>query len=235
MGDVNYRIEAWPVFVPLLVVFCGFLAVRAMRGRAGPRWSWRFVPIRVVAAVYIAGVLGFTLFPFHIMYGKYAAGGAWYDSVSANLLELLSPDPSIALNVIMTIPLGMLLPLVFGGIASSWRAVACGAVFSIAIEASQLLLAVLDNNYRGADVNDVIVNSLGCVLGYWVVRLAVRVSFLGDMLRRLALPGSVLATPAGSRHSGRHREPKTPSARSRSASPARRAAQGGGGPRRHPS
>ena len=192
MGDVNYRIEAVPAFVPLIALLCAFLAVRAVRGKAGPRWGWRFVPIRIVAAVYMAGVLGFTFFPFQIMYGKYADPIVWYDQI--NWLFLVTLDPSAIPNVIMTIPLGILLPMIFGKITSSWRALAWGAVFSLAIEVSQVLGCVLFNNYRGADVNDVLVNALGCVLGYWIVRLAVRVSFLGDVLRRLALPGSVLAT-----------------------------------------
>ncbi|MEU6657431.1 VanZ family protein [Streptomyces sp. NPDC046821] len=192
MGDVNYRIEALPVFVPLVVALAAFLAVRAMRGTAGPRWGWRFVPIRLVSAVYIAGVLGFTFFPFHIMYGRYADAVVWYDQV--NWAFLITLDPSAVPNVIMTIPLGMLLPLVSGKITSAWRALAFGAVFSLTIEVSQVLGCVLFNNYRGADVNDVLVNALGCVLGYGIVRLAVRTSFLGDMLRRLALPGAALAT-----------------------------------------
>jgi glycopeptide antibiotics resistance protein len=195
MGDVNYRIEAGTVFVPIIALLCAFLAVRAVRGKAGPRWGWRFGLIRIVAAVYIAGVLGFTFFPFHIMYGKYASDVVWYNQVNWGLLVTL--DPSAIPNVIMTIPLGILLPLVFGKITSSWRAVACGAVFSVAIEVSQVLLVVLVNNYRGADVNDVITNSLGCALGYWIVRSVVRISFLGDVLRRLALPGSALATGPG--------------------------------------
>ncbi|WP_392757304.1 VanZ family protein [Streptomyces sp. LN590] len=198
MGDVNYRFEAGTVFVPLIALLCAFLAVRALRGKAGPRWGWRFVPIRIVAAVYIAGVLGLTLFPFHIMYGKWADAGMWYDQI--NWLFLVTLDPSAIPNTILTVPLGILLPLMFGKITSTRRAVAYGAVFSLAIEVSQVLCVALFNNYRQADVNDLLVNTFGCVLGYWIVRLAVRVSFLGHVLRRFALPGSVLA--AGSQGIG---------------------------------
>jgi hypothetical protein len=38
---------------------------------------------------------------------RFEAG--WYNSISANPLELLSPDPGIVLNVSMTIPPAMLL------------------------------------------------------------------------------------------------------------------------------
>ncbi|MFE7794240.1 VanZ family protein [Streptomyces sp. NPDC057460] len=191
MGDVNYRFEAVPVFVPLVALLCAFLALRAGRGRAAPRWGWRFVPIRILGALYLAGVLGFTFFPFQVMYGKYADAVTWYNQV--NWIPLLTLDPSAVPNVIMTIPLGMLLPLTTGKITSARWAVVYGAVFSLAIEVSQVLGCVLFNNYRGADVNDVLVNAVGCALGYWIVRGAVTVPFLGDVLRHLALPGSVLA------------------------------------------
>ncbi|MFF0291211.1 VanZ family protein [Streptomyces sp. NPDC005262] len=149
------------------------------------------MPVRIVAAVYIAGVLGLTLFPFHIMYGKWADGAMWYDQI--NWLFLVTLDPSAIPNTMLTVPLGMLLPLIFPKATSTRRAVAYGAILSLAIEVSQVLCVALFNNYRQADVNDLLVNTLGCVLGYWIVRLAVRISVAGCMLRRLALPGSALA------------------------------------------
>ncbi|MEV5149973.1 VanZ family protein [Streptomyces sp. NPDC052727] len=190
MGDVNYRFEAIPTLAPLVALVCVFLAVRAVLGN-GPRWGWRFIPIRVVTAGYLAGVAGFTFFPFQIMYGKYADHVVWYNQI--NWYFLISLDPSAIPNVIMTVPLGILLPLVSGKVISSRRAAAFGAVFSVVIEVSQVLGCVLFNNYRGADVNDVLVNAFGCLLGYWMVRMAIRIPFLGDALRYLALPGSALA------------------------------------------
>ncbi|MFJ7497991.1 VanZ family protein [Streptomyces sp. NPDC097727] len=196
MGNVYYRFEAVPVLAPLIALLCVFLAVRAVRGNAGPQWGWRFVPIRLVAAVYVAGVIAVTHFPFVISYGKYADHMPWTSQVSWVLL--INMDPSAIPNIIMTVPMGILLPLVTKKITSWWRALAFGAVVSLAIEVSQVLGCVLFHNYRGADVNDVIVNALGCLLGYWTVRLAVKISFLGNPLRHLALPGSVLATGPGS-------------------------------------
>lgn len=190
MGDVNLRFEALPVFVPLVAAFCLFLTVRALRARTGTRWGWRYVPIRVVAAVYLAGVLGYTFFPFQIMYGKYADEIVWYDQI--NWLLLVTLDPSAIPNVIMTIPLGVLLPLMSGRVTSWRRAAVAGALFSLTIEVSQLLGCVLFNNYRGADVNDVLVNTLGCVLGYAITRWAAGTRMLGDLVRRYALPGSAL-------------------------------------------
>lgn len=191
MGDVNLRLEPLPVFVPLLAVVCLFLALRALRAEAGSRWSGRYIPIRVVTAVYLAGVLAFTFFPFQIMYGKYADSIVWYHQI--NWVPLITLDPSAVPNVIMTIPLGMVLPLISRQVTSGWRTVAVGALFSLTIEISQVLGCVLFNNYRGADVNDVLVNTLGCVLGYGLLRGAASLRPVGDLAWRYALPGSAMA------------------------------------------
>ncbi|MFE5140664.1 VanZ family protein [Streptomyces fagopyri] len=190
MGDVNLRLEPLPVFVPLLAVVCLVLAVRALRAEAGDRWSSRYIPIRVVTAVYLAGVLAFTFFPFQIMYGKYADSIDWYNQI--NWVPLITLDPSAVPNVIMTIPLGILLPLISRRVISWRRAVIVGALFSLAIEISQVLGCVLFNNYRGADINDVLVNTLGCALGYGLVRGAAALRPLGDLAQRYALPGSAM-------------------------------------------
>jgi glycopeptide antibiotics resistance protein len=191
MGDVNYRFEAIPVLGPLLCLVFAFLAVQAIRARAGAGWGWRFVPLRFVTALYLAGVIGFTFFPFQIMYGRYADDIDWTNQINWYLLVTL--DPSAVPNIVMTVPLGILLPLLSGRVTSWRRAAVYGAVFSITIEVSQVLGCVLFNNYRGADVNDVLVNTLGCVIGYGIVRWALTMRFTGDLLRRLVLPASAAA------------------------------------------
>ncbi|MFD5573075.1 VanZ family protein [Streptomyces cadmiisoli] len=192
MGDINYRLEALPVCTPLVVLFFGFLIVRAIRNGSGPQWGWRSIPIRTVTATYIAGVAGFTFFPFQIAYGKLADDMAWYNQI--NWIPVLTLDvPTAVLNVIMTVPLGVLLPFVSGKITSPRRALAYGAAFSLAIEVAQILGCVLFNNYRGADVNDVFTNALGCLLGYSLLQLTLKLSFPRDVFTRLALPDSVLA------------------------------------------
>lgn len=46
---------------------------------------------------------------------------------------------------------------------------------------------------RGADVNDVLVNTPGCALGYAIVRWTAGTGLLEGVVRRWALPGSALA------------------------------------------
>lgn len=67
--------------------------------------------------------------------------------------------PFILLNIIMTIPLGFLLPLIWPEFRSLKKVAFTGFCFSLLIELSQLL------NKRNSTVDDLIMNTLGAILG----------------------------------------------------------------------
>jgi glycopeptide antibiotics resistance protein len=73
-------------------------------------------------------------------------------------------------NVALFLPLGFLLPMLAPWFDRFWRTVATGFVLSSLIELSQVAFP----GVRRADVNDVLMNTLGAALGYLVYRLAVR-------------------------------------------------------------
>lgn len=66
-------------------------------------------------------------------------------------------------NVALFVPLGVLLPLLHRSLRSVWWALLGGAALSTMIETTQLVLAV-----GQCDVNDILTNTLGAVLGYGV-------------------------------------------------------------------
>lgn len=76
-------------------------------------------------------------------------------------------------NVLLFAPLGFLLPLLFPAMRRWWQALAVGAGVSLAIELYQLAWP----GVRKADVNDVLMNVLGALLGFAVLR--VTETFLG--------------------------------------------------------
>ena len=63
------------------------------------------------------------------------------------------------LNAIMFLPLGFLLPLIWKNYRSLGKIALTGLLFSFIIELSQL------TNNRAADINDLMMNTLGAVLG----------------------------------------------------------------------
>lgn len=64
------------------------------------------------------------------------------------------------LNVLLFLPLGVLLPLIWKAWGKVGRVLCIGAGFSFLIEASQLL------NNRSTDVDDLILNTLGAFVGF---------------------------------------------------------------------
>ena len=64
------------------------------------------------------------------------------------------------LNVLMCVPLGFMLPLIWKSYRRLWVSALAGASFSLLIELSQLVTV------RATDVDDLIANTVGTVVGY---------------------------------------------------------------------
>jgi glycopeptide antibiotics resistance protein len=73
--------------------------------------------------------------------------------------------PFLILNVVMTIPLGILLPTIWPEFRSLSKVASTGFCLSLAIELSQLL------NTRGTTVDDLLTNTVGAIIGYLIFAL----------------------------------------------------------------
>lgn len=71
-------------------------------------------------------------------------------------------------NIILFIPLGIFLPLLSGRYRVFGRVIFFSALCSISIELTQLILKQFDI-YRTVDIDDVILNTLGSMLGFVIV------------------------------------------------------------------
>lgn len=93
-------------------------------------------------------------------------------------LELGPRSPSFRLmigNIAAFVPFGLLLPLASRSLRSPIVVLVCAIALSAAIELGQLAVSVgLGYAYRSTDVDDVILNVLGALVGY--------VLFLGTAL-----------------------------------------------------
>lgn len=74
----------------------------------------------------------------------------------------------LLLNVAMFVPAGLLLPLAFGRLNRFWRTAAVCLGITLAIETLQYFIG------RSADIDDVLLNLLGGMLGYGLFALARR-------------------------------------------------------------
>lgn len=159
----------WPqVAVALLgtalvsgLIYAAVLAI-SFRKRGRPRlavavaeyaligWVLMFVFVTQVLAFGNSMGSQFNLLPLGALYD------AWnYGLVNAGTL------PQFALNIVMTAPLGVLLPLVFPRRLTGFlRLGIAGLAVSLVAELAQLVTG------RSADIDDVIANTLGVLVGY---------------------------------------------------------------------
>lgn len=155
--------EAAASLIPWAAVYFAGRRKRCLLSRGERR---KRLAVYLVWAVYICGVLYFT------------GAGTLYDiflygmngSVEINLLPFSRSIDWTAyfLNIVLFIPLGILLPAVSAKVRLP-GAVLAGVFFSLLIELSQLF------NNRSTDVDDLLLNLLGALLGYlaWKVWTAV--------------------------------------------------------------
>jgi glycopeptide antibiotics resistance protein len=66
----------------------------------------------------------------------------------------------LVMNAIMLIPMGFMLPIVFKKMRKLYKTVLCVALFIVCVETVQYFIG------RSADVDDLIMNTLGGMIGY---------------------------------------------------------------------
>ena len=80
-------------------------------------------------------------------------------------LPMIADFKNTILNIILFIPIGIMLPFLWKKYNSLRATLIFGFCMSLAIELLQIL------TYRATDINDLIANTLGAVVGYFVFRI----------------------------------------------------------------
>lgn len=176
--DEGYRLFIIPfLYVELLFAAVWVLAravVWLCRRRIDPKQELKLLLLFVTLAV----IIRFTFFQF------FRHGGA-VDPMAVSTRSLASPllnlTPLVNIlhfatvedllinivgNVAMFIPLGIVLPVVFPKLNRLWKVALTGLLISLTIELLQLPMVG-----RTTDVDDLLLNTLGCVLGYGIYAL----------------------------------------------------------------
>ena len=128
-------------------------------------------------AIYLAGVAHFVLLPLVFDSGARRQFGP---IDLGRLIELrpfflsgadVMPAAQVWLNILLTVPFGFGLPFVVN--VRAREVLVVGVLFSVGIELAQLLADALylAGPTWSVDINDVLLNSLGVVIGYSVFRL----------------------------------------------------------------
>ena len=116
------------------------------------------------------GIIGLTIFPLEIAFGpEYDLPNNFVPFASIN--ELLNhfyymvPLRNILGNIILFTPLGFILVLKFKRLNSMMSVVLVGLLSSTSIEFIQLLLP-----NRAFDIDDIILNTLGTMIGFLILK-----------------------------------------------------------------
>ena len=116
----------------------------------------------------LVSALAITVVPFRVHRHRHAP---WW--LVVQLVPFHVPAVSFALNILMFVPFGVLLPLVWPRTGTAGRVFAASLIASLAIELTQLAEWIALGNYRTVDVNDLIANTAGGLLGFAALWLTV--------------------------------------------------------------
>lgn len=98
----------------------------------------------------------------------YAPKGGDNESIiqaTINLVPFNVIEKTFYLNILMFIPLGFLVPFIWENYRKIYKIVLLGTSFSLLIELSQLI------TNRTTDINDLIANTIGALLGYIIWKI----------------------------------------------------------------
>jgi glycopeptide antibiotics resistance protein len=153
----------------LLVWFCIVLFLRLRK-----RKSHTYILLFSIFYIYIIKVLDYTLFQFqilivlkHFMPNLMLRGHEAGETLNLiPLITLGSGDIKTSLlNILLMAPFGFGLPFITN--FKFKNVFIAGMLFSVFIELMQLLTGLIANvTFRVTDINDVIFNTLGVVIGY---------------------------------------------------------------------
>lgn len=162
-----------------LLILLGWVLFRSVAARKKKKLDWKQEAWQLLFLVNLMVIYRMTFHPFARTDGKvqpliFEAVAAWPFRINwvplVNLLDYESRKDML-LNLIgnfaMFIPTGILTPLLYRNLDSLKKTVLTGFLISLAIEVIQLPLAV-----RCSDVDDLILNTLGCLAGYGILFLA---------------------------------------------------------------
>lgn len=161
--DILIRSMSGYVFiVPGLILYFGFLM------KTEKKQTWFHGMAAFVFCYYLIGILTMTgIHKFKPFSPKI---------VLIPFLDMVSGPVDTILNVILFIPLGFFLPLLYRKYNRVGRVALTGLLFSVFIEIVQMF------GMGATDINDLITNTVGACLGYCIYKLLSKL--LGKELRK---------------------------------------------------
>ncbi|WP_336765571.1 VanZ family protein [Paenibacillus sp. USHLN196] len=188
--SIQHTVESITVLGPLFILFLIALVFYTRANQI--RYTIRQYISIITFAVYILAVMHFVFFPIDVNMGMYANQTPWYKTIQ--FIPMLTLDiPSFALNMLLFMPFGFMLPLISSSADSVRKAVRSGLIFSFSIEMLQLILRITLGNGRTTDINDLIANTVGSIIGYLIFHRITKLAIGQRFMIPWRLPGRFLS------------------------------------------
>ena len=155
-----------------------WLVIRAVVWTKQKHIDWKREAVLLLMYIHLAVIIRFTFFPMSKVDGHIQP--LVFDIATVfpfriNLIPLVNlfdydSKRDLLLNVIgntaMFIPSGIVLPIVYKRLNTSWKVILAGAGISLCIEIIQLPFSV-----RATDIDDLILNTIGVIVGCGIYTL----------------------------------------------------------------
>ena len=148
---MGYRILAF-----LVAVVIGLMMVRR-----NAKWVWPLAVVWLSALVYAAFLSRRPYAAPRALFDPFHALKLFLKADNVALLKRLRYLEGAGLNILLFVPFGYLLPLLWKRADRWWKVVLCGFVLSLLIELTQLV-----THLGMFDLDDLMNNSLGVFLGW---------------------------------------------------------------------
>lgn len=159
--------------LPFLIPY--HILLTSQSKKIGYKLSIEHIVIVYIFVYYLSGVLWFTGIPsilrdiVHNSFGIITPKGLHIPPDEINLIPFRwiteGVRPYIE-NILLFIPLGFMLPCIWKRYEALWKTALSGITFSLIIELSQLF-----NIRRVTDIDDLLMNTLGTLIGWVIFRL----------------------------------------------------------------
>lgn len=182
--SIMFTIQSWCVLGPVFVL--GLIGLVWWVARQERKFNLAQLVILLSFGIYLLGVIHFVIFPIDVNIGIYANQTPWYNTI--NFIPILTIDlTTFLLNIIMLIPFGMYIPFLKKNVVSLKKVAKLGFMMSLSLELLQLLIRVTLGSGRSTDINDLLANTLGAVIGFFLVKGLFQARPFKNMLKSIQL------------------------------------------------
>jgi glycopeptide antibiotics resistance protein len=182
--SIMFTIHSWNVLGPVFVL--GLLWLVRWVARQERKVSIPQLAVLSSFGIYLLCVIHLVFFPIDVNIGLYANQTPWYKTI--NFIPILTIDvTTFLLNIIMLIPFGMYIPFLNKNVVSMKKVAKLGLMMSLSLEILQLFIRVTLGSGRSTDINDMLANTAGAVIGFLLVKVSLKSSPLKSMLRSFQL------------------------------------------------